>query len=178
MTSETIHIYPHNNPDIKEGPMGAYSEPKPYKEDGKYLDYEISNVITYKEDLTVWEKSRIGYIKEPVFKVGDKLYSLRFEQDGESIIYTGEEQWIDHNNVDKLYSHYYAGQQLPRDSFRWVRKLEFEEDEGAVMASVKPIEWQQVEEPTLNHMSPRQDEWQEFEEPCLSGETLLEQKAI
>ena len=130
-----------------------YREKKPDKKDYYAIpddaikaDNCFSETI-FKMDFENWEQSRIGYIKEPEFKVGERLYSLRFEKDGESFIYTGNESWIDHNNIDKLYSHYYEGKQV-ESLIKYVEKINTGDEICGYI-------WQEVEEP----------------EPMLIGET-------
>ncbi len=133
------YIYPHiDSKIIKLGIKWAlYREKKPV---------DILPAKKEIESIKRWQQSRIVYIKEPEFKVGDVVY-YEGNKKSKGIIY---KEWIEtwRKLNFKGYSHYYEGQQV--ESFKYVREVEHE------------VDW-------LNKMSPRYkkeySEWQEVEQP-------------
>jgi len=78
--------------------MALYGEPKPEK---SYIIPDPINVseAIYQTDLDKWQKSRIAYLKEPEFKVGEKVYR---KKDGFKITLVKQDLKFDL----KLFSHY------------------------------------------------------------------------
>jgi len=69
-------IYPHSSPEIlKLGIRWAlYREKKPEQNYPKDSNYYQSEKIEYNKKYRQWQQSRIAYLKEPEFKVGQVIY--------------------------------------------------------------------------------------------------------
>jgi len=184
------YIYPHSNPKIlKPGiKFALYREKKPGIEDAlpgreKMAEAFIPGL------LKLWQQTRIAYLKEPEFKVGEQIYSDNWElwQDTRFVITEIEGDMIkclDNSSLPSVHrfdkewcSHYYPGQQYDGE-IKYVRKL--------YSQSGRWIGWQEVEEPEVYpeydgiSLDPPEvaydttDEWRQFQEDVDKGIILAE----
>jgi len=161
-----MYIEPHNDPGILklEIRMALYEEKKPDKND--YYpdpDQQYFDDAMYNRDLRYWSKSRIAYLKEPEFKVGDIGHCIRITEhtphwmrkpgiieevrkDSILINFAGWSGFV----LKEDFSHYYPGQEV--ESFKYVREVEkvvegWHPEIDGVKPVIHQIEWQEVEEP-------------------------------
>ena len=177
-----MYIYPITDPEILrlEIRMALYREPMP-----DYSGYDELSKLQSKV-LKQWEQqSRIAYLKEPEFKVGDVVYVNGEGKEWEltEIHDKGYNLKIDTRRTNGKMSFriaqlsdlsYYPGQEYDGE-VKYVIEVEIKMmDYGS--EHTERFEWQDVEEPPMNHMSPGQDDTDKFEEGVNKGEILAEIK--
>ena len=126
------YIYPITDPEIlKLGfRMALYREKRPI---------DILPAKKEIEALREWQKSRIAYLKEPEFKVGDVFYLTRNTDFGGIIEYGRDYNY-------KLITHYKSGQEV--ESFKYVREVEYENTLDRRSSALQIYSgWEEVEEP-------------------------------
>ncbi len=193
-----MYIYPITDPKIlKLGiRMALYREKKPdLMKKAMYSHEDNGEVWVKTPEYNLWQQSFIAYLKEPEFKAKDIAYKngikykitlIKKTSESSICMSVGSGLRVEINLKDL--SHYYEGQEV--ESFKYVRRIEFEEDEGAVMASIELIEWQEVEQPAEEEKvyiddediekgyAPdfifTNDEYTQFQEDKKSGVILLE----
>jgi len=155
MTFHT-HPSPENSPTF----FSLYTTGKPEKKHYIQTDTESLYPIIYKKWLNEYW---YAYLQEPEFRAKQKVYEIQtskkwyiiqidFEEGNyhiychDNIKYPGKRKYKTFKESE--ITHFYPGQKIDPSKVSYVRKIEFEEDEGAVMANIlKLVEWQPAPEP-------------------------------
>ena len=196
------YIYQHTDSKIIKlgfGSMAGYREKKPDKKDYYAIpddaikaDNYFSETI-FKMDFTNWEQSRIGYIKEPEWKIGDVVKRNYSDSSsgymvGNLIAIKGDtlicfNSPYDEGILKKDATHFHPGQQV--ESFKYVREeANCPECNAKLIYSTSSEIWDcpqclESEGKTVSYFSLELViSWQEVEEPeeeeLKSGVILLE----
>jgi len=154
------YIEQHSNPEIlKLGIKYAlYGEKRPDEHDFHRLEDGMPSfeIEEFREACEQWQQSRIAYLKEPEFKVGEIWYWRVTNMRGQKYNPTSDDFGhtkgfeLEQIEIAKRFSHYYPGQQV--ESFKYVREMNFYEfkkvpDDGSKWNEWKNNKWQEAEEP-------------------------------